>query len=313
MEKIKEMKPDMSVTFEAIISQVSIGKTNGKNKRNYLNLILEDQSGEIDAKWWSPTDHDCQVCVQGAVVKGSGDVISYNDSIQMKVAKLEVLEVTDEERMKFLPSAPLDVEVMMKEINDTISNMQSKALRDITRSLIHDHRAAFMSYPAATRNHHDFINGLLYHTYCMLKIAKGIADVYGNLNNDLLFAGVILHDLGKVKELSGAITPHYTAEGNLLGHISIGHTMIKEKADQLGYHGEEVVLLEHLVLAHHGKNEFGSPVLPQVKEAEILYLVDNIDARMAMFDKAYEGLAPGETSKRIFALENRTLYRPESQ
>jgi 3'-5' exoribonuclease len=129
----------------------------------------------------------------------------------------------------------------------------------------------------------------------------------------LLFAGVILHDLGKVKELSGAITPHYTAEGNLLGHISIGHTMIKEKADQLGYHGEEVVLLEHLVLAHHGKNEFGSPVLPQVKEAEILYLVDNIDARMAMFDKAYEGLAPGETSKRIFALENRTLYRPESQ
>lgn len=310
MMKIKDMKAEMTVEFTAIISQVSIGKTNGKNRRSYLNMMLEDQTGEIDAKFWSPDEEQLKTCALGAVVEGKGDVINYNGALQMKVSTLKVKSVTDEERMAFLPHAPLDVDVMMKEIDDTISSVKDKEYRDITRLIIHDHRQAFMTYPAATRNHHEFVSGLLYHTYCMLKVAKGMSAVYTSLNTDLLYCGVILHDIGKVKELSGPITPVYTSEGNLLGHISIGSAMIKEKADELGYSGEKITLLMHMVLSHHGKNEYGSPVLPQIKEAEILYLIDNIDARMAMFDKALASVSPGESTKRIFALENRSLYRP---
>ena len=314
MLKMHELEPGMSnVEFKAIISQATIGKTNGAKKRNYLNLILEDRTGEMDAKFWSPTDEDLQNCVQGVVVQGLGDIINYNGAKQMKVIKLDVLEATDEERLQYLKSAPIDPDVMMQEIDATINGMKDPDYQAITRNLIDEHREAFMTYPAATRNHHDFVSGLLYHTYCMLKIAKGIAAVYGDLNEDLLYAGVILHDLGKVVELSGPITPFYTTEGNLLGHISIGNTMIKETYDLLDISGEKATLLQHMILSHHGKQEYGSPVLPQIKEAEILSLVDNIDARHQMFDKAYDQVSPGETTKRIFALENRTLYRPKEK
>jgi 3'-5' exoribonuclease len=312
--KMHELAPGMNnAEFKAIISQATIGKTNGAKKRNYLNLILEDRTGEMDAKFWNPTDDDLKNCVQGAVVSGSGDIINYNGAKQMKVIRLDVLDVTDEERMRYLKSAPIKPEVMMGEIEATIDGMKDPDYQAITRNLIDEHKEAFMTYPAATRNHHDFVSGLLYHTYCMLKIAKGVACVYGDLNEDLLYAGVILHDLGKTEELSGAITPHYTTKGNLLGHISIGNTMIKETCDLLDIKGEKVTLLQHMILSHHGKLEYGSPVLPQIKEAEILSLVDNIDARHQMFDKAYEQVEPGETTKRIFALENRTLYRPEEK
>lgn len=310
MIKINEMKPDNTYEFTAIVAQASIGKTNGKNRRSYLNLILEDQSGQLDAKFWSPNEEQLKTCTQGQVVHVSGDVIRYNGALQMKVSGLKVLEVTEEERMQYVPHAPADTETMMKEIDDTISAIKDKEYRDITRLIIHDHRHEFMTYPAATRNHHEYVSGLLYHTYCMLKVAKGIAAVYDDLNTDLLYAGVILHDIGKVREFSGAITPTYTSEGNLLGHISIGANMVKEKATELGYDDERVTLLEHMILSHHGKNEYGSPILPQIREAEILYLVDNIDARMAMFDKALAQVEPGESTKRIFALENRSLYKP---
>ena len=117
--------------------------------------------------------------------------------------------------------------------------------------------------------------------------------------------------IGKTIELSGPVVPEYTLEGKLLGHISISNAMIKETADKLHIEGEEVTLLQHMILAHHGKNEYGSPVLPQIKEAEILYLIDNIDARMAMMDKALETVEYGKFTKRVFSLENRALYKPK--
>ena len=125
------------------------------------------------------------------------------------------------------------------------------------------------------------------------------------------FAGITLHDLGKTVELSGPVVPEYTIEGKLLGHISISQAMIKEMADKMNIEGEEVTLLQHIILSHHGKNEFGSPILPQIKEAEVIYLIDNMDARINMLDKALETVEPGGFSKRVFALENRAFYKPK--
>ena len=127
----------------------------------------------------------------------------------------------------------------------------------------------------------------------MLRIADALARLYPSLNRDLLFAGITLHDLGKTVELSGPVVPEYTIEGKLLGHISISQAMIKEMADKMNIEGEEVTLLQHIILSHHGKNEFGSPILPQIKEAEVIYLIDNMDARINMLDKALETVEPG--------------------
>ena len=143
----------------------------------------------------------------------------------------------------------------------------------------------------------------------MLNLAKAIADLYPSLDRDLLYAGVILHDLGKVKELSGPVSTTYTVEGNLLGHISIMVTELSKAAEELQIDAEEVLILKHLILSHHGKAEWGSPKPPMVKEAEILHYIDNL------MQNDHDGqsagtVKPGEYTERVFALENRSFYKP---
>ena len=126
-----------------------------------------------------------------------------------------------------------------------------------------------------------------------------------------MLAGILLHDVGKIEELrSGAVT-EYTLEGKLLGHISISQTMVQETADELGIEGEKVLLLRHMILAHHGKQEFGSPVLPQIMEAEVLHMIDDMDAKMTMIQKELDKIGPGEFSAKIFTLDNRSFYKPK--
>ncbi|WP_143211951.1 HD domain-containing protein, partial [Listeria fleischmannii] len=144
----------------------------------------------------------------------------------------------------------------------------------------------------------------------MLRLAKSISDLYPSVNRDLLYAGVILHDLGKVIELSGPVSTTYTLEGNLIGHISIVVEEVSKMAEELNIEGEEVVILKHILLAHHGKGEWGSPKPPLVREAEILHQIDLMDASMNMMEKALRHTKPGEFSERIFGLDNRSFYRP---
>ena len=146
----------------------------------------------------------------------------------------------------------------------------------------------------------------------MLRTAEALCDIYPSLNRSLLYSGIILHDIGKVKELSGPIGTTYTTEGNLIGHIVIAVEEISMIAAELEIEGEEVLLLKHLILSHHGKLEYGSPKVPMLKEAEILHFIDNIDARMMMMDKHLDNTDKGKFTDRIFPLENRNLYNPES-
>lgn len=169
----------------------------------------------------------------------------------------------------------------------------------------------FFDYPAAVRHHHEFVSGLSFHVVSMLRLAKSIADLYPTVNRDLLYAGVILHDLGKVIELSGPISTTYTLEGNLIGHISIVVEEVSKMADELGIEGEEVVILKHVLLSHHGKGEWGSPKPPLVREAEILHQIDLMDATMNMMDKALRHTKPGEFTERVFGLDNRSFYNPK--
>ena len=312
MNKISSLKPgDDGVYVEALVNHVVTGKTNGANRSTYLSLTLQDETGSVDAKLWNANEEQVNTIVKGKVVQIKGDVIKYNDDRQIKIIKINVASNDDRDKIKFLKQAPLDSDFMINQIKKYIEKIDNMKLYQLVTTLFEENIEKLSIYPAASKNHHEYVSGLAYHTYGMLKVGEAFCELYPSLNKDLLYAGITLHDLGKTIELSGPVVPEYTVEGKLLGHISISNAMIKETADRLHIEGEEITLLQHMILSHHGKNEFGSPVLPQVKEAEILHLIDNIDARMAMMDKALENVEPGSFSKRVFSLENRALYKPK--
>ncbi|WP_223700807.1 3'-5' exoribonuclease YhaM [Sutcliffiella deserti] len=281
------------------------------NGKPFMTLIFQDKSGEIEAKLWDASSNDEELYSPQSIVRVQGDIHHYRGRNQLKIRKIkpkedhETVTVSD-----LIETAPLGQDQMMEKITQAIFEMNNPNIQRVTRHLLKKHQQDFLQYPAATKNHHEFVSGLAYHVVCMLELAKSISSLYPTLDKDLLYAGVILHDLGKVTELSGPVSTSYTVEGNLIGHISIMVSEISKAAEELGIEGEEVMVLQHLVLSHHGKPEWGSPKMPLIKEAEVLHYIDNIDAKMNMLDRALEHVKPGEYTERIFAMDNRNFYKP---
>lgn len=286
-------------------------KGTASNGKPFLTLILQDQSGDIEAKLWDASEEDEINYSAEKIVKVLGDIQNYRGRNQLKLRQIRPASPTDAVKLSdFLETAPVSKDEMTSKITQYIFEMKNPNIQRITRHLLKKYQQAFLEYPAATKNHHEFVSGLAYHVVSMLDLSKAIAGLYPSLDKDLLYAGVILHDLGKVMELSGPISTTYTVEGNLLGHITIMVNEIGKAADELGISGEEVMVLQHLVLSHHGKAEWGSPKPPLIKEAEILHYIDNLDAKMNMLDRALERVKPGEFSDRVFALDQRSFYKP---
>ncbi|MDQ0268945.1 3'-5' exoribonuclease YhaM [Cytobacillus purgationiresistens] len=281
------------------------------NGKPFLTLIFQDQSGDIEAKLWDVSDQDEKNYSPETIVKVTGDILNYRGRNQLRIRQIRPASPTDTVKLAdFLETAPLSSEEMMGKVTQYIFEMKNPNIQRITRHLLKKHQEAFLEYPAATKNHHEFVSGLAYHVVSMLDLAKGIASLYPSLDKDLLYSGIILHDLGKVIELSGPISTSYTVEGNLLGHITIMVNEIGMAAEELSINGEEIMILQHLVLSHHGKAEWGSPKPPLIKEAEILHYIDNLDAKMNMLDRALERVKPGDFTERVFALDNRSFYKP---
>ncbi|AOZ87809.1 3'-5' exoribonuclease YhaM [Bacillus xiamenensis] len=281
------------------------------NGKPFLTLILQDQSGDIEAKLWDAKQNDELTYAAQTIVKVVGDIHHYRGRNQLKLRNIRPVAENEQIRIDdFLETAPIPKHDMMDTIMQYIFDMKNPNIQRVTRHLLKKYGQEFADYPAATKNHHEFVSGLAYHVVSMLHLAKSIVDLYPSLDRDLLYSGIILHDLGKVKELSGPVSTTYTVEGNLIGHISIMVTEIAKAAEELGIDSEEILILQHLVLSHHGKGEWGSPKPPMVKEAEILHYIDNLDAKMNMMDRALEHVKPGEYTERIFALENRSFYKP---
>ncbi|MFP5110843.1 3'-5' exoribonuclease YhaM [Bacillaceae bacterium C204] len=305
------LKHEVGEQVELFLLIKSSTKGIASNGKPFLTLILQDKSGEIEAKLWDINDEDGKSYAPQSIVKILGDVQNYRGKNQLKIRQIRRTGPSDDVKLDdFLETAPLSQEEMAGKLTQYIFDMKNPNIQRITRHLIKKHQQAFLEFPAATKNHHEFVSGLAFHVVSMLDLAKSIANLYPSLDKDLLYAGVILHDMGKVLELSGPISTVYTIEGNLLGHITIMINEIGKAAEELGISGEEVLILQHLVLSHHGKAEWGSPKPPMIKEAEILHYIDNLDAKMNMLDRALERVKPGEFTERIFALENRSFYKP---
>lgn len=305
------LKHEVGEQVELFLLIKSSTKGIASNGKPFLTLILQDKSGEIEAKLWDVNEEDGKSYAPQSIVKILGDVQNYRGKSQLKIRQIRRTGPTDAVKLEdFLETAPLSQEEMMGKLTQYIFDMKNPNIQRITRHLIKKHQKAFLEFPAATKNHHEFVSGLAFHVVSMLDLAKSIAMLYPSLDKDLLYAGVILHDMGKVLELSGPISTVYTIEGNLLGHITIMINEIGKAAEELSISGEEVIILQHLVLSHHGKAEWGSPKPPMIKEAEILHYIDNLDAKMNMLDRALERVKPGEFTERIFALDNRSFYKP---
>ncbi|MGI6537889.1 MAG: 3'-5' exoribonuclease YhaM family protein [Caldicoprobacterales bacterium] len=288
-------------------------KTSNNNNR-YYDLIISDQTGEINGKIWDPDMVEGTEITEGIVVKIRGLVNEWQGQLQLKVERIRKTNAGDNINVEdFIQSAPYTAMQMMDEIRNYLIRIENEDIRQITRVMLNENAEKLMYYPAAMKNHHSIRGGLLYHLTTMLKMAERVLEVYTHLNGDLLYAGVILHDLAKIKEMDAnelGIVSSYSPEGMLLGHIIQGIKDIERIGSENNADREIIVLLEHMLLSHHYEPEYGSPKRPMIPEAEILHYLDMIDARMFDMQKALETVSPGEFSDKIWLLNNRQLYRP---
>ena len=277
----------------------------------YMNLELKDSSGTINAKKWEASLEDETNLVIGSVIYLEGDVLKYKDSLQMKLLSYSVVDPKDVDVAKFVKAPPVPKEELIKRFNKYVEGIKNEDCRKILDYLIKRLSPKLFDYPAAVSVHHDYASGLLMHTVSMADIGSYLADYYGDIDKDMLITGILLHDMGKTIEFEGPVIYKYSLEGKLLGHISIMVSEIRRAAEGLKITSEVPLLLEHMVLSHHGSNEFGSPILPLTKEALLLSLIDNLDSKMVFTAKALEGVNPGEFTNKLFPLDNRMMYKPK--
>ncbi len=297
--------------FEGFLLVRMCEQRTGSNGAKYLDMTLGDRSGEVSSKLW---DGNVPPPATGTVIKVRGATLEYNGRLQLRVEKLRAVEAGDDVDMMLLtPSAPDKPEDMMAEIEAALLEMQSEPLVKITREMLRRFAEPIVYYPAAQKIHHAERSGLLHHTTGMLRAAQAILPAYPWLNRDLIYAGVILHDLCKMEELDSdslGIVRDYTENGLLLGHLVLGVARIQQTADALNITGEPVSLLQHMMLSHHGEEAFGSPRKPMFPEAELLHWLDLLDARMNEMQTALVKIKPGVFSEKIWSLDRR-LYHPD--
>ncbi len=298
-------------TFDGFLLIKEMKKGVATNGKSFLSLYFTDETGEIDAKLWDASKEDEETYIAEKVVKIMGEITEFRGSAQLRIKSIRVAVVSDGVRVSdFLQRAPVERELLQEQVMEAIFEMKNSNIQRIVRAFVTRYSDDLFIYPAASKNHHAFVSGLAYHIVSMLKIAKQLCEIYPEINRDLLYGGIILHDIGKIHELSGVVSTKYTTEGTLLGHITVMVAEIKEVAKELQIESEEVLILQHIVLSHHGKAEWGSAKPPLVREAELLHFIDLIDAKMNMLNQALGKTDKGEYTERLFALDNRSFYKP---
>ena len=287
----------------------NVSKGVNTNGGAYLSVELRDASGQIVAKKWDATLADEQIFIVGNVLAITGETNKYKEQLQLKILTAELVPLDEIDVEKFVKAPPVAKEELIERFNKHVTSVKNEDCQKILQYMIKKFGDKIFSYPAAVSIHHEYSSGLLMHSVTMADHAAYLAPIYG-ADHDLMITGCLLHDFGKIIELEGPIVYKYSLEGKLLGHISIMCAEIRKAADELKLTGEIPLLLEHMVLSHHGQQEFGSPVMPYTKEALLLSLIDNLDSKMVIVDKALQDVEPGNFSNKVFPLDNRTFYKP---
>jgi len=301
--------------FEGYLIVRSAEQRASANGKNYLDMTLADKTGSINAKMWDGT---VQPPLAGSIVKVRATGNEFNGRMQLRVERIRAAESRDAVDMSTLiPCAPRDPREMREEIIRAADHIADKDLRLITCELLDRAGDQLLTFPAAKQMHHAERSGLLHHMTTMLRTANAIMSVYPQLNPSLLTAGVIVHDLAKIDEMDAdtlGLVSDYSVDGKLLGHIVRGVVNIQLAAEKTKASPAKALLLQHMVLSHHGIPDYGSPIAPKFPEAEVLNTIDTLDARLFEMDEALSRAMPGGFSEKVWGLDNRQLYRiPEDE
>ena len=280
----------------------------------FLSGVLADRSGTIDLKVWDYSGPiGANQADTGRIVKLRGQVSEFKGAPQLTAGRIRMADDNDQYDVSALvPVAPIDPDERLQEIRRLIDSMEDADYQSVARTMLERHLEAFRSIPAAKSVHHSFLSGLLMHTSNMLRLADYLSGLYaGIIDRSLLLTGTLLHDFSKEREFTfsglGMVTD-YSLSGQLIGHLVMGAQEVQQCAESLGLPQEKSLLLQHMILSHHGEPDFGAAVRPMCAEAELLSLIDLVDSRMEIYAEALQELPEGTFSGRIFALDKK-IYR----
>ena len=279
------------------------------------NLIVSDKNKNIINLKILPEDakniqigkaYSFQYEVVYGAERSSNKIISFTNVEDLP------FELQDKTLRSFFKSSPLSIEDASKEVNKYIDKIDNEVIKDITKYLIDLYHDEYYIYPAAAKMHHAYVGGLAHHSIGMLHMSEGFIDNYPFLNKDYIYAGIMLHDIGKAIELSGVVHTEYTVKGQLLGHLVLGAMEISNAANHLGYQKkEETMLLEHMLISHHGVPQFGSPKKPLTAEALVLWYIDTIDSKFRVLGEELEKTKNGEFTEAIGVIDKSKIYKPQ--
>jgi 3'-5' exoribonuclease len=307
---------DEGKNFDGYFLLTSKQQRTTKANKPYLSLTLCDKTGQLEGRVWDPGDpRIAKDVVRGDIVKARGSVSRFDDRVQMKVEQLRRAMTGEADKTDLMPATTFDVDALWSELLGFVDSFTQPDLKRLLTTLLADPALAqaYREAPAARQLHHAWLGGLLEHVVSLLNLADRVAPHYPLLHRDLLLTGVILHDIGKVKELAWDIGFEYTVEGSLLGHIQIGIALVEKTIDALpGFPERLRTLVVHMILSHHGKLEFGSPKLPMIPEAIVLNFLDDLDAKMQAVTNEFaksakEGKAADELTGKVWALDQRQM------
>ena len=286
-------------------------KTTAKGD-TYLDIMLGDSEGEINAKLWRYSKELHGEYTANELIKIRGVISEYNGNDQLKIERIRHTTPEDNVNISdFVQSAAFSGEQMYSELLRIASEFNDTELKTIVTAILEDNRLSILYWPAAFKLHHAVRGGLLLHTLSIVRLCEKVCEIYPIVDRDLLISGAILHDIAKLAEFTVAdsgIATGYSVEGNLIGHLAMGAMVIAKYAEKLNISKKTAMLLEHMVLSHHGEPEFGAAVRPMFIEAELLSELDLMDARIFEMHEAVAATSAEDFTGKLWAMDNRKLF-----
>ena len=302
MATIKDLK-DEKVTRASVFGILhDVVQKETRNGSSFIIYTLTDKNDEIQVKMWDTKRADFRFDT-GDIVCATVDSQMYNGALNFISSSVRPVMPSDGVRAEdFIPSAPIPAEEMFDYIRAMFSSLENESLKNIGTAIYDDYREKLLIWPAAQKMHHNIRGGLLYHSYRMLLSAEGLANAYPELDTELIKAGVALHDIGKIEEMTAGDMGcgEYTADGALFGHLYLGTRIIEKYAEKFCADEKTTKHLMHIIVSHHGKKEFGAIQTPQTPEAYIVSELDMLDSQLYIYEKASDELKPGEFSNGHF-------------
>jgi 3'-5' exoribonuclease len=306
---IADLRPEQPVQ-EMFLVRARETRSSSKSNASWLQLVLVDRSGSIDAKMWDNFDAAARIAEPQRVIRIHGRTKLYQNRLEMTVERVTPVADSDFTLADFVAHTRENVDDLFARLSAEIHGIANPWLRKLGESVLNDPEIAqkLKCAPAAMTMHHAYVGGLLEHIVSLCGLARATAKHYPEVDHDLLLTGVLLHDIGKIEELTGDCAINYSDDGRLLGHITMGVVLTQRKIAAIpDFPPRLMSLVEHMILSHHGSLEFGAPVLPSFREAVLLHYLDDMDSKMASIRGSLEAPADGHWTGRNPALRREML------